>query len=56
MLSGQYSLRTTWEQSFNSSGKCPVNTNGSPWTFNGNNCTGKGGEVVGVFALRYILP
>jgi hypothetical protein len=55
MLSGQYSLRTTWEQSLSAAGKC-VPTNGSPWTLNGNNCTGKGGEVVGVFALRYILP
>ena len=55
MLSAQYSLRTTWTQSLSATGAC-VATNGSPWTLNGNNCTGKGGEAVGVFAFRYILP
>jgi hypothetical protein len=55
MLSAQYSLRTTWAQSLSATGAC-VPTNGSPWTLNGNKCTGKGGEAVGLFALRYILP
>jgi len=50
MLNLQYSLRTVWATSVSTTGKCT----GLYSAFDA--CTAKGGEAVGVFALRYILP
>jgi hypothetical protein len=48
MLSAQYSLRTTWAGIASAAAPTAL--------LYGNNGTAKGGEAVGVFAFRYILP
>ncbi len=49
MLSAQYSLRTTWAG-------LAANASAPTAFLFGNGGTAKGGEFVGVFSLRYVLP